>query len=129
MPERPQKQSDWILTTKLNPPLIRADIVDRPQLLARLERDLRRPLTLIAAPAGYGKSMKQPPAEELENQVTYQRAFEAVIWSVPAVSIYQFYRAAMENGAEPNTIMAFSKPATQESEFLAANNVTPYVLS
>ena len=56
MPGSGPKPKDWILTTKLNPPLIRSDIVDRPQLLARLERDVRRPLTLIAAPAGYGKS-------------------------------------------------------------------------
>lgn len=50
------KQTDWILTTKLNPPLIRADIVGRPHLLQRLEHNLQRTLTLIAAPAGYGKS-------------------------------------------------------------------------
>lgn len=56
MPDASQKQSNWILTTKLNPPLIRSDILDRPQLLAQLERDIRRPLTLITAPAGYGKS-------------------------------------------------------------------------
>ena len=75
------------------------------------------------------QDVKQLTAQELESQVTYQRAFEAVIWSVPAVSISQLYRAAIENGAEPNTIMAFSKPATQKSEFLTANNVTPYILS
>lgn len=49
-------QSDWILNTKLNPPYIRADIVDRPHLLIRLEKEINRSLTLIAAPAGYGKS-------------------------------------------------------------------------
>ena len=56
MPDINPKQSDWILSTKLNPPLIRADIVNRPQLLSQLERDVNRSLTLIAAPAGYGKS-------------------------------------------------------------------------
>ncbi|MCF7673860.1 MAG: LuxR C-terminal-related transcriptional regulator [Akkermansiaceae bacterium] len=56
MPKAIQKRGDGILTTKLNPPLIRSDILDRPQLLERLERDVHRPLTLIAAPAGYGKS-------------------------------------------------------------------------
>ena len=43
-------------TTKLNPPLIRSDIVARPRLLEQLEQDVRRPLTLVSAPAGYGKS-------------------------------------------------------------------------
>lgn len=56
MPENNKKQSDVILTTKLNPPLIRSDILDRPQLLDRLEQHVLRPLTLISAPAGYGKS-------------------------------------------------------------------------
>ena len=65
MSETSQKQRDWILTTKLNPPLLRSDIVDRPHLLARLERELQRSLTLIAAPAGYGKSTLA--AQWLEN--------------------------------------------------------------
>ena len=43
-------------TTKLNRPHIRSDIVARPRLLERMERDVRRPLTLVSAPAGYGKS-------------------------------------------------------------------------
>ncbi len=45
-----------LLLTKLNPPRLRSDIVPRPQIIERLERDARRPLTLISAPAGYGKS-------------------------------------------------------------------------
>jgi len=71
----------------------------------------------------------KPSVEDLDYQVKYHRSFEAVIWSMPAVSGYQFYRVAMENGAEPNTVLAFSKPATPYAEFLTANNVTPYILS
>ena len=56
MPDSGPKPKDWILTTKLNPPLIRSDILDRPKLLAHLEQNIGRTLTLIAAPAGYGKS-------------------------------------------------------------------------
>lgn len=56
IPGTVREKSDWLLTTKLNPPLIRSDIVDRPQLLVQLEQDIGRPLTLITAPAGYGKS-------------------------------------------------------------------------
>lgn len=67
--------------------------------------------------------------KDLDYQVKYHRAFEAVIWSMPAVAIYQLYRAAFENGAEENVVMAFSKPATAKAEFLTANNVTPYILS
>ncbi len=56
MPALKQKPSDEILATKLNPPLVPADIIDRPHLCERLEKNALRPLTLISAPAGYGKS-------------------------------------------------------------------------
>jgi LuxR family maltose regulon positive regulatory protein len=46
-----------ILKTKLYPPPITPDMVPRSELLERLERDQQRPLTLISAPAGYGKSI------------------------------------------------------------------------
>lgn len=46
-----------ILRTKLYPPQITADMVSRVALLERLEREKQRPITLISAPAGYGKSV------------------------------------------------------------------------
>jgi len=48
--------SSLILTTKLYVPRPRDAHVVRPQLLARLAAGLRGPLTLIAAPAGFGKT-------------------------------------------------------------------------
>jgi ATP/maltotriose-dependent transcriptional regulator MalT len=45
-----------VVATKLRPPRIRAEIVDRPDLLARLREGRERKLTLVCAPAGYGKS-------------------------------------------------------------------------
>lgn len=45
-----------LLATKLFIPSPRPEAVVRPQLIARLNTALRRPLTLIAAPAGYGKT-------------------------------------------------------------------------
>ncbi len=42
--------------TKLNPPRIAGDLVRRARIRARLERGLERPLTLVCAPAGYGKT-------------------------------------------------------------------------
>ncbi len=47
-----------LLTTKLHLPAARPGAVPRPQLLARLDEGLRRGrrLTLICAPAGYGKT-------------------------------------------------------------------------
>ena len=45
-----------ILKTKLYRPQVPADYVPRPRLLDLLERSCDTPLTLVSAPAGYGKS-------------------------------------------------------------------------
>ncbi len=45
-----------LLSTKLYMPRPRSAIVQRPRLLARLDAGLLGPLTLIAAPAGFGKT-------------------------------------------------------------------------
>ncbi|MDF2629544.1 MAG: ATP-dependent transcriptional regulator [Symbiobacteriaceae bacterium] len=45
-----------LLTTKLYPPALRPGQVARPRLTDRLSVGLRRPLTLVSAPAGFGKS-------------------------------------------------------------------------
>ncbi len=77
----------------------------------------------------------QPPAgskasvKDLTDQVTYQRAFEAVIWSMPAVAKYGMRRASIEIGAGDNVVMAWSAGATALLETLTPNNTTPYVTS
>src|SRR5437867_12013093 len=45
-----------ILATKLYLPPLRPNVVSRPRLLERLNEGLHRNLTLIAAPAGFGKT-------------------------------------------------------------------------
>jgi len=45
-----------IIQTKLQRPPTPVDLVPRPHLTAWLEQRLGRPLTLVSAPAGYGKS-------------------------------------------------------------------------
>ena len=45
-----------ILTTKLYRPPVTGELESRAALLERLDRSRARPLTLISAPAGYGKS-------------------------------------------------------------------------
>jgi len=45
-----------LLRTKLYRPPLTQDLVPRPRLLERLDRGRRRPLTLVSAPAGYGKT-------------------------------------------------------------------------
>jgi LuxR family maltose regulon positive regulatory protein len=48
--------SDTLVSTKLRPSQVRPKLVARPRLTARLERDAARKLTLISAPAGFGKT-------------------------------------------------------------------------
>src|SRR5438132_9329218 len=45
-----------ILATKLYIPPLQPHVVSRPRLLERLNEGLHRKLTLIAAPAGFGKT-------------------------------------------------------------------------
>ena len=69
----------------------------------------------------------KPSVADLDYQVKYQRAFEAVLWSMPAVAIYGYHKAPVTLGGGANTIMAWSKPAGSNSEFVTGNNVTPYL--
>jgi len=49
-----------ILTTKLYIPAPLGSLVARPQLVERLNEGLARPLTLVAEPAGFGKTTTSP---------------------------------------------------------------------
>ena len=75
-------------------------------------------------PAGAKQSVK-----DLDYQVKYQRAFEAVLWSMPAVGMYAYWHAAADWDAGSNAIIAWSKPATPYLEGVTGNNQTPYILS
>ena len=45
-----------IIQTKLNRPRAPGDLVPRSKLIDRLNQGRQRPLTIVTAPAGYGKS-------------------------------------------------------------------------
>jgi LuxR family maltose regulon positive regulatory protein len=45
-----------LLTSKFNIPIYRRDLVPRPHLLEKLNAGLSRNLTLVSAPAGFGKT-------------------------------------------------------------------------
>jgi LuxR family maltose regulon positive regulatory protein len=47
---------DSLVSTKLRPSQARPNLVARPRLIAKLEREAGRKLTLISAPAGFGKT-------------------------------------------------------------------------
>jgi LuxR family transcriptional regulator, maltose regulon positive regulatory protein len=49
-------QNQILLHTKLHRPRLQHDLVFRPRLVEWLNHDLKRPLTLVCAPAGFGKT-------------------------------------------------------------------------
>jgi LuxR family maltose regulon positive regulatory protein len=51
-----EKDTLPLIRTKLHRPAIARDHLHRERLLGRLEKNLERPLTLVSAPAGYGKT-------------------------------------------------------------------------
>ena len=59
MSPQPVNQPDWVgqrLATKLYLPAVRQTLVDRPVLLNQLKEGLQGRLTLVSAPAGFGKT-------------------------------------------------------------------------
>ncbi|MBE3063400.1 MAG: hypothetical protein IMZ69_00040, partial [Spirochaetes bacterium] len=55
-PPAARAQSREPLATRLRPPLIRPALVERARLFRLLDEGARRPLTLVSAPAGFGKT-------------------------------------------------------------------------
>lgn len=55
-PPRDSAVPDWLLASKLEPPLPRPGAVVRSTLLAALDQAQARPLTLLLAPPGFGKT-------------------------------------------------------------------------
>src|SRR5499433_1639845 len=55
----------------------------------------------------------KPSVNDWDYQIKYQRAFEAILWNMPAIAIYSFRRAAFETlDLKDNDIIAYSAPAT-----------------
>jgi LuxR family maltose regulon positive regulatory protein len=50
------QKADTLIRTKLHLPFTRPELVPRPRLQERIAQGLRGPLTLITAPAGFGKT-------------------------------------------------------------------------
>ncbi len=66
----------------------------------------------------------------IDHEMKVQRAAEAAIWAMPAVSIYDIELSIQRDlGGKFGDVVYFSKPMESRHGFLTANNVTPYVVS
>ena len=52
-----QQEKSKVVTTKLRRPLITDEYIFRSRVIKKLEKNVNIPLTLVSAPAGYGKSI------------------------------------------------------------------------
>jgi len=78
----------------------------------------------------------QPPigtkqsVESLEEQVAYQRAFEATVWAMPALGVYGLRAGLISSiNMKNNDIAAWSGPLVQKMEAITPNTVTPYIVA
>ena len=87
-------------------------------------------LSVSTIAAASAQQTQLPERPDLDIQLAYQRAVEAVVWSMPAISIREFWETAFKDyGATWNDIILWSKPATPRHELLTANNQVPYLLT
>lgn len=98
----------------------------------RSEPDKPSPYRALGRPSdepqgGQPPAGAQASATDLDYQVKYQRAFEAVLWSLPAVAIYGFRNAGTGLGVKDNDIIAYSGSASPKLEAITPNSSTAYI--
>lgn len=87
-----------LLSTKFRRPALASDLVPRPRLVARLEEHPERALTLIVAPAGYGKSTLLSKWLERKERVAWLSLDE----SVNDLALFLRYLVAALDSVFPN---------------------------
>ncbi len=66
----------------------------------------------------------------VERRMVAQRACEAAIWAMPAVSLYDIEISVPRDlGGTAGDVVYFSRPMTLRHGFLTVNDVTPYVVA
>lgn len=83
---------------------------------------------VLTAAAGWAFAVEDN--KSIAYEMKMQRATEAAIWAMPAVSIYDIELSVQRDlGGNFGDVVFFSKPMTSRHGFLTANDVTPYVVS
>ena len=115
-----------ILVTKLFIPATRPELVPRPRLIERLNKGLGRKLTLIAAPAGFGKTTLV--TEWLQDKGNHASSSLSAAWlsldegDNDPTRFLTYLIAALNQiegldslGAEPLTLLASPQPPSPET--------------
>ena len=99
-----------LLTTKLFIPRARANLVSRPRLIEQLNEGIRsgRKLTLISAPAGYGKTTL------VGEWVSAMGSIAAMGRTAPPIAIA--WLSLDENDNDPTRFLAYSIAALRTIE-------------
>jgi len=72
----------------------------------------------------------QAQMSEISRDVAVQRACQAAIWAMPAVSTWDIANATIQDlGGKVGDVVSLSKPMTSLHGFLTANDVTPYAIA
>src|SRR5262245_43502467 len=99
-----------------------ASLLDATSISQAFAQDGQEPV------GGQPPAGSAPSVKDFDYQIKYQRAFEAVLWNMPAIAIYSLRRAAFtELGMKDNDIIAYSATATPRLEAITANSSTPYI--
>lgn len=68
-------------------------------------------------------------ASDIAYEMKVQRASEAAVWAMPAVSVYDIELSVQRDlGGNAGDVAYMSRPMTSRHGFLTANDVTPYVV-
>lgn len=86
-------------------------------------------IVLVVSSLSLPSVFAQSPNDDIEYQMKVQRACEAAIWAMPAVSIYDIELSIQRDlGGKFGDVAYFSHPMNSRHGFLTANDVTPYVV-
>jgi len=88
-----------------------------------------RGLAICLTVACAARALAAGASRSLAYEMKVQRAAEAAIWGMPAVSLYDIEISIQRDlGGRFGDIAYFSRPMTSRHGFLTANDVTPYVV-
>lgn len=122
---RQQSSDQLLLKTRLTIPPVRSDLVARPRLVRSLEACMEHPLTLLAAPAGFGKTVVLSSwARQQQPSVSWVSLDSS---DNDTTQFWTYLLAALDRlspglGAKPLSLLQSAQPAPIETVLVALIN-------